>query len=152
MKSTALQSLTGVRNHNAPHELEPDYEVCAPVAPEYLSPEAAKHFDKMVAQLEEAGVMTGIDTDALALYCRTWTDWVAEDKALRKEGTIIDGVKGGKIRNPRIAIINQLYKQLQQMMAHFGITPKTRNKVQSIRSKGGKPTGKPKNRFAALGF
>jgi len=152
MKAAAMRKVSGVRSHHKAPDTEPDYEVCAPDDPEHLSTAAEKHWAVMAVELYEAGVMTTADVDALAIYCETYVPGGAEKKALQSEDTIMTGSKGAPIRNPRIALVNQLYRQLQQMMNHFGITPKTRNKVKSNKPKGGAPTGKPQNRFAALGF
>ena len=152
MPSTALRQVSGVRSHHKAPVDEPEYEVVIPDPPSHLNAKAKKHWKGLVPDLADAGVMTNVDTDALAIYCTNYVALLDEQKKLEGEETIIDGRGGVPMRNPRIALINQIQKQVQAMQIQFGITPKGRVKVQSNKPKGIGAPGKPKNRFAALGF
>ena len=151
MPVSALKKKPVVRSHHKA-KVVPEFEVTIPDAPEYLNAEAKKHWAKLVPDLAEAGVMTNVDIDALAIYCTDFVALIAEQQALDNEETIIEGMRGAKIRNPRIIQINHLKKSVQDLQIQFGITPKGRSGVKPIKPKGGAPNAKPANRFAAIGF
>ena len=152
MPSTARKQVSGVRSHHKATENVVEFEVVIPDPPDHLNAKAKKHWKGLVPDLADAGVMTNVDTDALAVYCTNYVALLDEQKKLEGEETIIPGRGDVPMRNPRIALINQIQKQVQAMQIQFGITPKGRAKVKSILPKGGTPKGKPTNRFAQLGF
>jgi P27 family predicted phage terminase small subunit len=101
-----------------------------PHCPEHLTPEARAEWDRMIRELDAAGIITVLDRSALALYCTAWGRWVTAEKALKKKGPIITTKAGNIIQNPALSIANQAMTQMQRMLVEFGLTPSSRARVK----------------------
>ena len=117
-----------------------------PRCPEFLTGEAQLCWKRTAKELYDAGLMTVIDRDALAMYCKAYARWLDAEEQVAKKGVIVvtnvkrekdaDGnmvvVGGGNyIQNPWLAIANKAMEQMLKLEAEFGMTPSSRMRVKA---------------------
>jgi P27 family predicted phage terminase small subunit len=125
---------------------EPKVSVEAPEAPEHLSDEAAEHWDVVVRHLYEAGVMTALDADALAMYCEAYARWVDANAKIRKHGPVVKTPNGFPAQSPYLQVANKAFEQMRSILTEFGMTPSSRTRISA-----GNGDGKNGNPFGQLG-
>lgn len=138
-----------IRSHHKVPDNLAEYESGMPDIPDHLSDSAKVHWEKVTQQMDEAGVLSVADADVLAMYCEEYVLWISEKQKLLEEGTIVDGARGGKVKNPRTTLVNSLRTNVITLQKQLGLTPQTRKKITTANPR---PKKKAPNRFAALGF
>jgi P27 family predicted phage terminase small subunit len=89
--------------------------------PSWLSTLAKREFKKLAAELNAIGLMTNVDVNQLAVYCRAYARYI-ELQAGNEDpetGEIVTDEK----------TLDTLYKQLKSMAIEFGFTPSSRAKL-----------------------
>lgn len=114
---------------------EPQPELGAPRCPAWLDKDAKAVWRQLVPQLDAIGVLTKIDGNALARYCRLFVRWKQCDAFVRKYGeTYVAAYTEGKPTSfqqfPEVGIINRLGPQLLRLEQEFGLTPAARTRIQ----------------------
>jgi P27 family predicted phage terminase small subunit len=89
--------------------------------PSWLSPLAKREFKKLAAELDEIGLMTNVDVNQLAVYCRAYARYI-ELQAGNEDPETGETVTDEKT-------LDTLYKQLKSMAIEFGFTPSSRAKL-----------------------
>lgn len=123
---TQIKLLRGNPGHRPIGKREPKPRAGAPSCPAWLGGEAKKMWREIAPQLQEMGVLTKIDRNALTLYCETWARWRLTVEALvgldyRKDGLEIK----------RLSIIaRDSLGILHRLGAAFGMTPSDRTRIQ----------------------
>ncbi len=101
------------------------------------------------------GVLTRVDGNALARYCRLWSRWRKAESFIEEKGEMypLRDDKGGVkcfMQWPQVAIANKLAQQLTRLEQEFGMTPSARARLQVASSDMG-VTGNAKSRFFEAG-
>ena len=109
--------------------------------PEGLSADAAKHWDKLCHQLQDAHIITNIDVTALSMYCEAYSTWVNANKKIQVHGAVIKGKGGFPVQSPYLMVANKAFEHMRSMLVEFGMTPSSRTRVSTTES------AKKKNRF-----
>lgn len=125
---TALKLVRGNPGKRPLPENEPTPKGDA-VMPDWLSPEAAKHWPLVAGQLHDAGILTSIDTTALALYCEAFARWRAASDQVAKFGSVVKAPSGFPVQSPFLAIANKAQEQMTKLLIEFGMTPSSRARV-----------------------
>ena len=122
---------------------EPTPEAGRPRAPKWLSREARKHWDEITPKIDDMGVLTKIDRDALALYCDYWTRWVKcseflRDNNLHQSVETRHGTEAKQWPESRESL--QLASHILRYQQQFGLTPSARaglvvNKEEHVKKK-----------------
>jgi len=106
-----------------------------PKCPSWLDKDAKAAWRQLVPLLEEMRVLTRIDSNALARYCRLWSRWRKAEKFIEEKGevyTLKD--EKGNVRCvqqfPQVSIANKLAQQLTKLEQEFGMTPSARTRIQ----------------------
>lgn len=113
---------------------EPKPPTGPPDRPEWLDDDAKAAWDKLLPQLELMGVLSRIDENALARYCRLWSRWRKAEAFIDKHGDMFP-IKDeqGKVKCfqqwPQVAIAGKLAAQLMRIEAEFGMTPSARTRI-----------------------
>lgn len=113
-----------------------------PRCPEFLTGEAELCWKRTAKELYDAGLLTVIDRDALAMYCKAYQRWIEAEEIVAKRGLVVltnvkkddDGniIGGGNyIQNPYLAIANKAMEQMLKLEAEFGMTPSSRTRVKA---------------------
>jgi P27 family predicted phage terminase small subunit len=105
-----------------------------PDCPDWLEPDARAAWDQLVPQLAAMGVLTRIDGNALARYCRLWTRWRKAEDFISKHGDMFPiKDEAGKLRCmqqwPQVAIASKLAQQLTRLEDAFGMSPASRTRI-----------------------
>jgi P27 family predicted phage terminase small subunit len=124
-----------------PTEIAPDPELSPP---SHLDETARVEWDRVVPDLEEAGLLAGADRSLLAAYCQCWSRWVAAEETLAKVGQVIKTTNGNVVQNPLIGVANRAMELMHRFASEFGMSPSARTRVGSTKKKGA-------NRFAGHG-
>jgi P27 family predicted phage terminase small subunit len=132
-KPTALKLLQGNPGKRPIRQDEPKPEVCVPDPPDHLSNVAKEHWKLIGEQLAEVGILTRIDSDALALYCEAYARWVHANQQLQQFGPLVKAPSGYPMQSPFLAIANKAFDQLRAMLTEFGMTPSSRTKVHAAK-------------------
>lgn len=78
---------------------------------------------KLAPTLAVSAGLVGEQQESLVDYCVTWARIVENEKALTREGMLIPGAQGGRVKNPRTTILNQYRGNLRSLMAKLGLSP-----------------------------
>src|ERR1051326_4721982 len=108
-----------------------------PDPPDWLldDPVAKSAWEQLVPMLTCMDVLTRIDGNALARYCRLWSRWRKAEEFISKNGDMFP-IKddNGKVKClqqwPQVAIAHKLAQQLTKLEAEFGMTPSARARMQ----------------------
>jgi P27 family predicted phage terminase small subunit len=130
---TALKKLRGNPGKRPLPQNEPQPARGAQM-PRYLSPVAAEHWPLVAQQLDDAGVLTQMDTAALALYCEAFANWHLATVQVHKHGPVIKGKNGDPIQSPFLHVANKAWEQMLRILVEFGMTPSSRSRVQVVKS------------------
>jgi P27 family predicted phage terminase small subunit len=148
--------------------INPRIEV--PSAPKHLSPSAKKEWKRITPLLEELGLISGLDREALALYCQAagrlaeletaFNGKVArlmEDKKLDYADAAYEvshavTPSGYAQQSVLVQLIRANRAEVNRYLMHFGLSPAARGRVQA--SNYAQPTlpGIPEAPSAGSGF
>lgn len=128
---TALKVVRGNPGKRPLNEDEPTPPKGIPDAPDYLSPAAAAHWPVVAKQLDDAGILTGIDAQALAMYCEAFATWREAMDMIRVEGPIVKAPSGYPIQSPWLGIANRAHDDLRKLLIEFGMTPSARTRIKA---------------------
>ena len=100
-------------------------------APDWVkrNPVALEKWHQVIAIRSELKLLTVADGELLEAYVYFWAQSVKARKAIEKEGCIVKGYRGQPVKNPRLPILNKSYDMVLKILAEFGMTPKSRNRV-----------------------
>ena len=114
---------------------EPKVPPGTPRCPGWLDNDAKAAWKHVVPQLVAMGVLTTIDGNALARYCRLWSRWRKMEAFIESKGEMYPlKDDGGRVKCfaqwPQVAIANKLAQQLTRLEQEFGMTPASRTRIQ----------------------
>lgn len=108
-----------------------------PRCPPWLDKNAKAAWRHLVPLLDTMGVLTRIDGQALARYCRLWSRWRKMEAFIEEKGEMYP-LRGddGQVRCfqqwPQVAIANKLSQQLTRLEQEFGMTPSARARLEIV--------------------
>ena len=122
---------------------EPKAERGRPRCPKWILKEGQNVWKRLVEQLDNMGILTHADENALARYCQLWARWRKAEEHLKKFGMcqIVKESHGyGKkqwtstMRQPwpEVKIASELSAQLTKIEQTFGLTPSARARLTQI--------------------
>ena len=110
---------------------EPQPEKGRPKCPKWLRPKAKMYWKRLVPQLDDMGILTLVDGNALARYCQTMAKWREAEEFLASHGELYP-VKdeGGNVlrfkQYPQVSTAIKLADQALRLEQQFGLTPAAR--------------------------
>jgi P27 family predicted phage terminase small subunit len=145
-KPTALRLLHGDRADRInQHEPVPVAE--PPECPEQASAEVLEIWDYTVEHLEAMGLAKACDRDALYCYCEAVVNHRKASAALAQSTILVEGVLGGLVRNPALAVQRDSARLVRYFAQEFGLTPSARSRVEARGAEGSEDA----NPFASPG-
>src|SRR5262245_36296787 len=103
---------------------EPKPPAGLPRCPSHLDKSAKKEWRRIVPILADMQLLTLIDGTAIAMYCQAYARWTEANAKIAEYGMVL---LVGKTQYPTISpyvmIANSTFKQMQSMLAEFGMTP-----------------------------
>jgi P27 family predicted phage terminase small subunit len=101
-----------------------------PTCPAWLADEAKREWRRLAPKLEEAGLATGVDADALARYCVAMTRWrQAEEELAASGGLLVKKTNGDIAPNPLVAVAVRAMEVANKLGLEFGLTPSSRTRI-----------------------
>lgn len=105
-----------------------------PDKPDWLDDLGKQAWDFLVPLLQQMGVLTRIDGNALSRYCKLWSRWRQAEDFLAKHGEMYPlKDEQGKPKCfqpwPQVSIANKLAQQLTRLEQEFGMTPSARSRL-----------------------
>jgi P27 family predicted phage terminase small subunit len=130
--STSFKVLAGNPGKRPLNENEPKPRTVLPRCPPHLSDEAKREWRRVSKMLYRLGLLTELDTTALALYCQTYSRWVEAEKKLASFGMLIETPNDLPMQSPYLSIANRCFDQLRAMLTEFGMTPSSRSRISAF--------------------
>jgi len=103
--------------------------------PDWLDGDAKKVWAQVIPLLEEMGVMTSADSNALARYCQLFARWKRAEQFIQQYGETYP-VKSGNgtvkcfFQWPQVTIAQKLSITLTKLEHEFGLTPAVRMRIE----------------------
>jgi P27 family predicted phage terminase small subunit len=136
-KPTALKVLQGNPGKRRLNREEPAYGPGAPEKPEWLDRYASEEWDRLVAILVPARVITTGDLGILVIACTAYAQlrecaaFLKTKKALSYDASSANGGTSYK-PYPEVGQRNMARRQYQSALSELGLSPSSRTKVKSI--------------------
>ncbi|MGW1998488.1 phage terminase small subunit P27 family [Embleya sp. NPDC001921] len=121
----------------------PAFRRIAPTPPDWLSPEAAAEWARVVPGLQRLDILKEEDRAVLVAYCETWSTFVSAIRQQHQEGLTIEA-KQGTLPHPAVGIARNAGRELRSFAAHFGLTPSSEQAL----ARGAEDGGEDDNPFA----
>lgn len=126
---TALKQLRGNPGKRPLNENEPKPRAVLPRCPAHLSAEARAEWRRMAGKLYQLGLLTELDSSALALYCQAFGRWVQAEGKLKEFGLLIKTPNDYPAQSPYLSIANKCIEQMKGLLGEFGMTPSSRSRI-----------------------
>lgn len=110
---------------------EPRYSAELPVCPEWLNEAARFEWDRLLPELDGAGLLKKVDMAVFAGYCDNLAMWQKANKLLEAEGFTAETARGGIRAHPAIAIRDKTLEKMKSFAVEFGFTPASRARVRA---------------------
>jgi len=127
---TAIKKVRGTHRPHRDTGVEPMPSTVGIKKPSGLSVRASACWNEIVPKLKAAGVMTVIDTHALAQYCELYVIWMAAIENIDSKGAVVE-TERGPVRSPWFDTAMKTMAQMQKLLTEFGMTPASRPKIVS---------------------
>jgi P27 family predicted phage terminase small subunit len=101
----------------------------APACPAILDEGARAKWDQLCPLLEEAGVLTQIDGDALANYCMAWSRLLKATALADKSLPVMKDIRGRLCASPLTAIVQKEALLINRLGVELGLTPSSRSRL-----------------------
>jgi P27 family predicted phage terminase small subunit len=135
-----------------PPEPQPEVPEQLPDPPAFLNGHARDEWFRVAPELRRLGLLTVLDTMALAAYCAVYSRWRTAEEALMKMAEkdpvtgalLIKGALGEPRENPRVRAAERAAGDMIRFAGEFGMTPSARARVAAgvaWREDGGKFNG-----------
>ena len=127
-KPTADKILCGNPGRRPLNDSEPQPRRVLPACPSHLSREAKAEWRRMARDLYDAGLLTAVDRNALAMYCDYYATYV-RNKRLSEGNEVILTKDGNFIQHPALAVKNRAAEMMMKLGVEFGMTPSSRARI-----------------------
>jgi|GEM_PF-2440647 P27 family predicted phage terminase small subunit len=97
--------------------------------PRGMPKEARQFWKKYAPMLDRAGMVRASDIPAFEILAMTYATIKDAEKEITERGLLVDGARGGLVKNPAISILNAARQQFRLMASDFGLTPSARERL-----------------------
>jgi P27 family predicted phage terminase small subunit len=129
---THLKLVKGTARPHRLNKAEPQPAILVPEPPAHLDERARAKFTAMAETLARHGLMTELDTGALARYAVVWCRWIEVEAEVKRRGPIVKTEGGNIIQNPYLSVANKCLLQMAQIESEFGLTPSSRSRIRAV--------------------
>lgn len=137
-KPTALKLVTGNRGKRRLPKHEPKPKRIIPAAPVHLSDRAKVAWGSLSARLDQFGVLTAWDAEALEQLCENYAEILELREDIRENGRFQEvRTKSGDVMErcrPAATLLADAERRFRGMMVEFGLTPSARARVHGNQS------------------
>lgn len=130
-----------------------------PECPDFLSASAKEEWERIVPELDGAGLLSPIDRGSLAAWCQAYAELEWATRTIETEGRIVEEpiqnsqgeVIGAKKKaHPAVKMQRDAFNRLARMIVEFGLSHATRMRMGGVSGGGDAGTGEAGNPFALL--
>jgi len=126
-KPSALRLLEGNPGNRTIPKNEVKPAPLAPKCPSWLHKYAKKEWKAIAPKLEALGLLTEVDSTALAAYCQSYARWrEAEEFMLKFNTTVFKAPSGYMIQLPQVSIAQKYMALMLSSLSKFGLSPADR--------------------------
>jgi P27 family predicted phage terminase small subunit len=130
-KPTKLKVIEGNKGKRRLNTKEPQPRPVAGKRPYWLREQAKRFWSRYVPILTRLGVFTEADGAAMILLAEAYADFrecleVIKDK---DKGYTFTTPSGYEAQRPEVAIMRKARKDMESLLAHFGMTPAARSRL-----------------------
>jgi P27 family predicted phage terminase small subunit len=118
-----------------------------PSAPDWLSADAKKEWNRLLPRLAERGLVEVVDRSTLVAYVTAWAELVDAERRLAEEGSTVVTARGGLQLSPQVKRAQVARQQLLRAAAEFGLSPSARTRVQASPVRAAADPDSPAARF-----
>ena len=131
-KPTALKMRTGNPGKRALPNNEAQPVEASTVCPRWITGTAREKWKEPALRLKQLGLLTALDLDQLAAYCRAYAEYRhAEAQIDKLRGRFTEMSDSGRsFRNPYLEISKNAWKQMLKIGAQFGFAPASRADIE----------------------
>lgn len=124
-------------------------------APKYLTPDQKKQFNKIVKELKKTGMVSALDTDALARLVIAQSNYLKITAEIEQQPVVVKTVdedgreieRVNPVVNKLLLMQDRCFKQCRQGAADFGLTISARCRLSAPDTT---PTEPKKNKFVEM--
>lgn len=135
-KPSAMKQLEGNPGHK-PIQSEVDFSAAGeiPKPPAWLDKDAKKEYRRIVDALADLDLLKATDVSVLASYSQAYSRWVAAEKRIAKEGSVVKvvGSQGQEkwIKHPALLVSSESQKQMLRAGSLLGLNPVDRGRLNA---------------------
>ncbi len=100
-----------------------------PSCPAWLSAEVKEEWNRVALELARRGLLTKLDSTALACYCVSCARWRKANEIIRTQGEVYVTPKGYLQPRPEVAIARMAAEMMRTLAVEFGMTPVSRARI-----------------------
>jgi len=131
-KPTAIRRLEGNPGHHPFNDREPRALTGEPQIPKHLDAVARREWRRLVPLLQAVRVLSETDEIALGTLCLTYSRLIQAQKLLAADSLLVKVGKRGHLQpSAALSIVRRESEQLLKLLAHFGMTPATRSRIET---------------------
>lgn len=120
-----------------------------PVVPDGMSDESKAVWERLIRDYGHTGVLTGVDGDALRVYCEAVVRYEYAAAMLEKSGPLVKGARSGElVKNPLHQVVRDNADLIRAFARELGFTPSARSALADVKQK---PAEDPLEKWAAGG-
>jgi P27 family predicted phage terminase small subunit len=127
-KNSAKGNENGTEDALKPSAIIPKGMIPKLEMPRGLGNKAKAEWQRVVPALEAAGVINGLDLQALQDYCLCVQRLAECEADVSKRGVLIDGDRG-PVKNPALQLAREYRANVRQWCEAFGLTPSSRGRM-----------------------
>lgn len=112
--------------------------------PDWLKKDGLKVWNRLAPNVARLKLLTPVDAEAFARYCRNLARWLKMQDVLDKEGAVYESESAhGKLKraHPAFLIGDRLARLLEAQESVFGLNPAERQRIFAARSMTPDPAG-----------
>jgi P27 family predicted phage terminase small subunit len=104
-----------------------------PVQSEGMSDAARAVWDRIIRDYGATGVLTGVDADALRVYCEAVVRYEHAAQLLERSGPLVKGARSGDlIKNPLHQVVRDNADLVRAFAREMGFTPSARSALTDV--------------------
>jgi len=134
-KPTKLKQLQGTAraDRQIKNEMMPSQVDGYPEAPELLqkTKKAVQLWDELVYELQNLGMLHGVDLPLLASYCNEMSLYFELEKDLLENGRTFETPNGFKQKRPEVNMSRECLDRALKIAVQFGLTPSARTRISA---------------------
>lgn len=125
---TQLKILRGNPGKRALPIGEPQPRGVVPDVPAHLDATAKAEWTRLADELHRLGLLTIVDSAALAAYCQAYSRWACAEREFQQGGSqmVVVTPNGALVQNPLIGIVNKAWQVMHRYLTEFGLSPSSR--------------------------